>query len=116
MLGSLQLAGLEKSFLCQSQNCPGCHFSGRIFFQLGRNRAPRLQSLGAKNKEAIFEAIFCTHPDTNIINEMIASSFILAMKIDEKRKKEKERKKRTTGKTLGPLHSHETLRGRGRSC
>ena len=70
--------GLEKSFLCQSQNFLECHFSGRIFFYLGRNRAPRLESLGAKKKkekEAILEAIFCTHPDTNIINEMIASSF-----------------------------------------
>ena len=61
--------GLEKSFLCQSQNCLRCHFSGRIFFHLGRNRAPRLKSLGAKKKK-LFEAIFCTHPDTNIINEI----------------------------------------------
>ena len=39
----LQPAGLEKSFLCQSQNFSdraGRQFSGRIFFQLGRNRAP----------------------------------------------------------------------------
>ena len=39
------------------------------------------------------------------------------MKVDEKqnkkeRKKEKEEKE-TTRKKLGPLHSHETLRGRG---
>ena len=27
-----------------------------------------------RKKKAIFEAILCTHPDTNIINEMIASS------------------------------------------
>ena len=54
---------------------PGCHFSGRIFFHLGRNREPRLKSLGAKKKEAIFEASFCTHPNTNIINEMITSFF-----------------------------------------
>ena len=45
------ITGLEKSFVCQSQNCLGCHFSGRIFFQLGRNRAPRLKSLGAKKKK-----------------------------------------------------------------
>ena len=63
------LPGLEKSFLCQSQKCIGCHFSCRIFFHLGRNRAPRPKSLGAK--KSFFEAIFCTHPDTNIINEMI---------------------------------------------
>ena len=46
---------------------PGCHFSGRIFFQLGRNRALRIKSLGA-----------------------MASSFLFAffaMKIDEKPKK-----------------------------
>ena len=29
---------------------PGCHFSGRSFFHLGRNRAPRLKSLGAKKR------------------------------------------------------------------
>ena len=143
------MAGLEKSFLCQSQNCLGCHFSGRIFFHLGRSRAPRLESLGAKKKkEPIFEAIFCTHPDTNIINEMVASSFYWrwkSMKSKKKKKnerKEKERKKERkrnywkehtgqadgskypvsiaktlfTGKKLGPLHSHETLRGRGWSC
>ena len=46
--GRISPAGLEKSFLCQSQNCLGCLFSGRIFFHLGRNRAPRLESLGAK--------------------------------------------------------------------
>ena len=28
-----------------------------------------------KKKDPIFEASFCTHPKTNIINEMIASSF-----------------------------------------
>ena len=57
---------------------PGGHFSGRIFFQLGRNRVPRLKSLGAKKKkEAIFEVSFCLHSNTNIINEMIASSFFL---------------------------------------
>ena len=34
-----------------------------------------------------------------------------------KRKKKKVRNgKETTRKKLGPLHSHETLRGRGRSC
>ena len=52
----------------------GCHFFGGIFFHPGRNRALRLKSLGAK-KKAIFEASFCTHPNTNIINEMIASSY-----------------------------------------
>ena len=36
------------------------------------------------------------------------------MKSEKKRKERKE--KETTGRTLGPLHSHETLRGRGRSC
>ena len=38
----------------------------------------------------------------------------------QKKKRKKERKKRkereTTRKKLGPFHSHETLRGRGRSC
>ena len=71
---------------------PGCHFSGRIFFHLGRNRAPRLKSLGAKKKEAIFEASFCTHLNTNIINEMIGSSFFLVKKIDEKQKTKKKKK------------------------
>ena len=47
-------SGLEKSFLCQSQNCLGCHFSGRIFFQPGRNRAPRLKSLGAKKRSYLW--------------------------------------------------------------
>ena len=46
----------------------------------------------AQKKEAIFEAIFCTHPDTNFINEMTAS--FLAMKIDEKQKKKRRRKKK----------------------
>ena len=88
---------------------PGCHFSGRIFFHLGRNHAPRLKSLGAK-KEAIFEASFCTHPNTNIINEMIASSFFFWQWKSIESKKKKSRKK------LGPLHSHETRRGSGRRC
>ena len=47
-----------------------------------------------KKKDAIFEAIFCIHSDTNIINEMIASSYFLAMKIDEKQKKKKRKKER----------------------
>ena len=34
----------------------------------------------------------------------------------EKKKKERKKEKETTRKKLGPLHSHETLRGRGRSC
>ena len=46
-----------------------------------------------KKKEAIFEASFCTHPDTNIINEMIAKSFILAMKIDEEQKNKEKKNK-----------------------
>ena len=90
--------GLEKSFLCQSQNFSGrarVPFSGRIFFHLGRNRAPRPKNLGAKKKEAIFKASFCTHPNTNIINEMIASSFFFfAITIDGKQKKKKKRKKK----------------------
>ena len=32
------------------------------------------------------------------------------------KKKKEERKKETRRKNLGPLHSHETRRGRGRSC
>ena len=42
----------SKNLLCASrrifQTEPGPHFSGRIFFLLGRSRAPRLQSLDAK--------------------------------------------------------------------
>ena len=68
----------SKNVFCASRRIfrvePGCHFSGRIFFHLGRNRAPRLKSFGAKKKEAIFEASFCTHLNTNIINETVASS------------------------------------------
>ena len=56
----------SKNLFCASRRIfraePGCHFSGRIFFHLGRNRVPRPESLGAK-KEAIFEASFCTWPD-----------------------------------------------------
>ena len=78
----------SKNLFCASRRIfraePGRHFSGRIFFQLGRNHAPRLTSLGAK-KEAIFEASFCTHQNTKIIDEIIASSFFF--KIDWKQKK-----------------------------
>ena len=72
-----KFTGLEKSFLCQSQNFLECHFSGRIFFHLGRNRAPRLESLGAKKKK---EAILRS-----------SSAHIQAKK---KKKEKKERKKR----------------------
>ena len=110
-LSAAALTGLEKSFLCQSQNFLGCHFSGRIFFHLGRNRAPRLESLGAKKeKEAIFEAIFCTHPDTNIINEMIASSFF--GNENRKAKKKKERKKRKRNYQKEPISLLFQLRQR----
>ena len=85
----------SKKFFCASRRIfraePGCHFSGHIFVHLGRNRAPRLKSLGAK-KEAIFEASCCTHPNINIVNEMIASSFF-AMNIDGKPKKKRKEKK-----------------------
>ena len=37
----------------------------------------KTQKFRRKKKEAFFEAIFCTHPDTNTINEMIASSFFI---------------------------------------
>ena len=37
-------------------------------------------------------------------------------KAKKKKKKKKEKKKKLTRKKLGPAHSHETLRGRGRSC
>ena len=118
------LTGLEKSFLCQSQNCLGCHFSGRIFFHLGRSRAPRLKSLGAKKKRSYLWG-HLLHTSWHEHHQWNGSKFLLlAMKIDEmqkkkkkKRKRKKERKKKkTTRKKLGPLHSHETLRGRGRSC
>ena len=53
LLSSLPL-GLENLF-CASRRIfrteHGCHFSGRIFFQLGLNRVPRLKSLGAKKKK-----------------------------------------------------------------
>ena len=83
--------GLENLF-CASRRIfrvePRRHFSGRIFFHLGRNRAPRLKSLGAKKREAIFEAGFCTYPNTNIISETDSKfPFFLAMKIDGKQKK-----------------------------
>ena len=62
---SLSLQG-SKNLFCASRRIfraePGCHFSGRILFHLDRNRAPRLKSLGAKKKEAIFDASFCTPP------------------------------------------------------
>ena len=108
----------SKNLFCASRRIfraePKRHFSGRIFFQLGRNHAPRLRSLGAKKKEAIFEASFCTHPNTNIINETIARCFFFSLqlrKIDGKQKK-----KKTTRKKLCPIHSLETRRGRGGSC
>ena len=45
----------SKNLFCASRRIfpanPGCHFSGRIFFHLGRNRAPRLKSLGAKKNK-----------------------------------------------------------------
>ena len=48
--------GLEKSFLCQLQNFSGRtrapFYSGRIFFHLGRSRAPRLKTLAAKKNVA----------------------------------------------------------------
>ena len=54
----------SKNLFCASRRIfraePECHFSGHIFFYLGRNRAPRLKSLGAKKN--LFEASFCTHP------------------------------------------------------
>ena len=44
----------SKNLFCVSRRLfrtePGRHFSGRIFFQLGRNRAPRLKALGAKKR------------------------------------------------------------------
>ena len=45
----------SKNLFCASRRIfravAGRHFSGRIFFQLGRNHAPRLTSLGAKKKK-----------------------------------------------------------------
>ena len=42
----------SKNLFCASRRIfraePGRHFSGRDFFQRGRNRSPRLTSLGAK--------------------------------------------------------------------
>ena len=71
---------------------PGCHFSDRIFIHLGCNRAPRLTSLGTQIIEAIFESSLCTQPITNIINEIRASSFLFAMKIDGKQKKNEKKR------------------------
>ena len=151
------VAGLEKSFLCQSQNCLGYHFSGRIFFHLGRNRAPRLKSLGSKKKKKKKLSLrpSSAHTRTRTVNEMIAKSAIdlagnsllqqlltapaglcqnlflhkpagavrsccdskiLFLAIDEKQKKKERKEKETTRKKFGPLYSHETLSGRGRSC
>ena len=106
----------SKNLFCASRRLflaePRRHFSGRIFFQSCANT----QKFRGK-KEAIFVASFCTHPNTNIINEMIASSlfFFFAMKIDGKTKK---KRKETARKMywLCLIHSLETRRGRGRSC
>ena len=80
----------SKNLFCASRRIfrtePGRHFSGRIFFHLGRSRAPRLKSLGAKEK-AVFEASVCTHPNTNIINKMIANFFFRWKLMENKQKK-----------------------------
>ena len=48
----------SKNLFCASRRIfrtdPGHHFSGRIFFHLGRNCAPRLKSLGAKRKKEAY--------------------------------------------------------------
>ena len=123
-------SGLEKSFLCQSQNCLGCHFSGRIFFQLGRNRAPRLKSLGAKKRSYLWGHLLDTPGHER--HQWNDSKLLFfwqwkSMKAKKKKKKKRKEKKKKlqeskdnfyyyyTRKQLGPLHSHETLRGRGRS-
>ena len=92
------ITGLEKSFLCLSQN-----FSGRArvpFFwshflsSWSQSCAKTQKFRRKKKKEAIFEASFCAHvhPNMNIINEMMASSFFfLVMKIDEKQRKKRRK-------------------------
>ena len=59
----------SKNLFCASRRFfwaePGCHFSGRIFFHLGRNHAPRLKSLGAKKKLSLRPASAHTRTQTS---------------------------------------------------
>ena len=58
------------------------------------------------------DTLFCTHPDTNIINEMIASSFFFVNENRwkaKKKKKEKERKKEKKKKLLERSWAHFIL-------
>ena len=59
----------SKNLFCASRRIfraePGCHFSGRIFFHLGRNHAPRLKSLGAKKKLSLRPASAHTRTQTS---------------------------------------------------
>ena len=93
----------SKNLFCASRRIfpakPGCHFSGRIFFHLGRNRAPRLKSLGAKNKKlSLRPASAHTRTRTSsTINELIASSFFFLFwewKLMKSKKKEEKKKEK----------------------
>ena len=67
----------SKNLFCASRRIvPGAIFLVAFFLSSRSQSCAMTQKFRRqKEKEAIFEAIFCTHPDTNIINEMIASSF-----------------------------------------
>ena len=93
--------GLEKSFLCQSQKCLGCHFSGRIFFLLGRNRAPRLKSLGAKKRSYLWDLLHTPGHKHHQWNDSKLLFFWQWKSIKKKKKKEKKRK-RNYQKEVGP--------------
>ena len=106
-------AGLEKSFLCQSQNFSDrarAPFCWSHFLSTCSQSFAKTQNLRRK-KKAIFEASFCNHLKTNIINEMIASSFFC-----NRNRWKTNKKKEPSRKKLCRIHSHETQRGRGRGC
>ena len=113
------ITGLEKSFRCQSQNFLWWHFSGRIFFHLGCNRAPRLESLGAKNRSYLWGHLL--HTSGHEHHQWNDSKFLFFFANEnrwkaKKKRKEERKEKETTRKKLGPLHSQWTLRGRDKSC
>ena len=107
--------GLEKSFLCQSQNFSGQareSFFWSHFLSTWSLSCAKTQKFRRKKKAAIFKASFCTHPNTNIINEMIARCFFFF----SLQWKSMESKKSNYYKEVVPNHSLESRRGRGRRC
>ena len=109
----------SKNLFCASRRTfraePGRHFSGRIFFHLGRNRAPRLKSLGAKKNYLWCQLL---HTPQNEHHQWNDSNFFFWQwqSMKSKKKERKKERKKLLRKNLGPLHSLETRRGRGRSC